>query len=500
LATILYRQLIKVEIKDITLNKLEKFLNKYFGFSKFRSNQQEIIKHILDKKNALVLMATGGGKSICFQLPALIFENQTIVVSPLIALMQDQVNQLKKKNIPVNCIHSNQTPQKRKMILEEFLRGKIKLLYVSAERLTQKSFQATISKIKIDLLAVDEAHCISQWGHDFRPNYMLLKEFRKLVGSPPVIALTATATPVIQQEIMSNLLDNHEKMKVYNSGIYRDNLTIRVEEVFSESDKFEEIFDIIIQQKKIPTIIYFNLITSLRKFSDFLDNQEITYSCYHGKMNAKERSFMSKKFSERKTSLVLATNAFGMGIDRDDIRHIIHADLPDSVESFFQEIGRAGRDGKTAYTTLFFRQEDLALLMDFLQFKNPQPDFIKQVYDYLKKNPMQLASMRYEDLQEAIVHKNRGDHRLSTVLGLFDRYGVTLGQIEMGTLKLVNELPISLADVSRYEKKLGKDQLRLANMVKLIRTSQCRMNYIYEYFGVKPSDCKNKEFCKCKLI
>ena len=467
-------------MKNILLENLEE----YFGHNEYLPGQREIIENVfLEKKHSLVLMPTGGGKSICYQLPALCFEGQTIVISPLIALMQDQVDKLRKKEIPATFINSSIGKKDRESRLKAFVNGKIKILYVTPERFRKKEFVDSISKVNIDLLAVDEAHCVSAWGHDFRPDYSRIAEFRKLIGNPLTIALTATATPEVQKDIILKLgLEDNEVSK-FNHGIERSNLKLETVDVYGEQEKLREILNV--YRKFDGTgIVYFSLIKTLDRFSDLLHREKIPHLIYHGKLSNGERRFVQREFIDGEDQLVLATNAFGMGIDKADIRFIIHAELPGSIESYYQEIGRAGRDGKDSTCTLLFDQEDINLQMEFIKWSNPDSKFYARLYALLEDNIEEANAGGTDYLREQLVFKNRNDFRLETALGILDRFGAIEGSLHKKTLKLTENFPDLLFDESWISEKLMNDQKRLLSMVNYFNHEGSKKGFLNQYFGV----------------
>jgi len=479
------------------MNKPNEVLKKYFGFDFFRGKQQEIINRtIQEKKHSLVIMPTGSGKSLCYQVPALCFDGGTLVISPLIALMQDQVDALKKKNIRAEFINSTLQKKEREKRLEEFLTGKIKMLYITPERFRKNEFLDKIRQANISLLAIDEAHCISEWGHDFRPDYSRLGEFRSLLGNPLTIALTATATQEVQNDIIERLNINKKDIKIFHSGIERPNLRLECADVFDDKEKLKEILTVI-DKFNGSGIIYFALIQTLEKFSQILSDLRIEHKIYHGRLPNITRKQMQRDFINNKGNLILATNAFGMGIDKPDIRFVIHAEVPSSIEAYYQEIGRAGRDGEDSLCMLLYNQDDLYTQMEFIKWSNPDADFYSALYDLLKRDINVVNSLEgIEYLREQMNFKNRKDFRIETALGLLDRYNVTEGSIEERNLRIIGGLPLELEDAKKLKAKLLNDNKRLLSVVNYFKSEECRRVFISNYFGFKDEKpCFNCDNC-----
>lgn len=360
------------------MNKYQEILKQYWGYDSFRDLQEEIITSIGEGKDTLGLMPTGGGKSITFQVPALAQEGICIVITPLIALMKDQVQNLRKREIKALAIYSGMTRQEILTALENCIFGNYKFLYISPERLDTEIFRTKLRSMKVSMITVDESHCISQWGYDFRPAYLKIAEIRELLPEVPVLALTATATPEVVTDIQARL--KFREGNVFRMSFERKNLAYIVRKT---DNKTKEIL-YILQRISGSAIIYVRNRRRTKEITELLMNEGITADFYHAGLDNAVKDLRQKRWQSGEVRVMVATNAFGMGIDKPDVRIVLHLDLPDSPEAYFQEAGRAGRDGEKAYAVILYSKSDKTTLHKRMVDTFPDKEYILNVYEHLQ--------------------------------------------------------------------------------------------------------------------
>ena len=357
--------------------KLLETLKKYWHYDSFRPMQREAMEAILAGRDTLVLMPTGGGKSIIYQLPTLVSDGLCIVVTPLIALMKDQVDRLRRMGISAVAVHSGLSSRQIDIALDNCIYGDVKFLYVAPERLSSEMFRLRVDRMNVTLLAVDEAHCISQWGYDFRPSYLRIKELRRFMPNTPILALTASATPQVAKDIMEQL--SFAEPNILQTSFLRPNLSYSVRET---DDKEGQLLRII---NNVPGcgIVYVRMRNTAERVANFLIEQGYSASFYHGGLPNAERSMRQDEWVSGKTRIMVATNAFGMGIDKRDVRFVVHYTMSDSLESYYQEAGRAGRDGERSYAVILMASDDNNRIIDLFEKEFPDIQLIQSVYHEL---------------------------------------------------------------------------------------------------------------------
>lgn len=458
-----------------------------FDLPSFRGPQREAIDAVLEGRDLLLIMPTGGGKSLVYQLPSLMLPGLTLVISPLIALMKDQVDQLRAKGLRATFVNSSIEGKERRRRLQEAVDGELDLLFVTPERFRSPDFRAILDRLEISRMAVDEAHCISHWGHDFRPDYSRLGEYRQWIGKPPTLALTATATPAVAEDIVTRL--GLEDPLVLRTGIERPNLFLGSTPIFTADEKLP-ILAARVREIGGPGIVYSALIKDLEELHSQLKRQGIHSLVYHGKLSPEERRRMQERFMASDREIVLATNAFGMGVDKEDIRFVLHAQMPRTLEAWAQEVGRAGRDGKPSYCEMLYFPEDVAVQQNFVNWANPTLEYLFSVYEVLRGWGERLQAKDLDDLRDELLVKNRGDNRVSICLKWLEVLGVTRGSFETHDFEVVGELrPGDLPDFVGTEEKHRNDLKSLFLIMEFAKSKEeCRRIRLARHFGLSEEE------------
>jgi ATP-dependent DNA helicase RecQ len=446
---------------------LRQALSSRFGFGSFRPGQEEAAAAVLEGRDLVAVMPTGSGKSLCFQLPALLLEGTTVVVSPLIALMKDQVDGLRARGVAVAAINSGLAPGERSAAEADLAAGRLRLVYVAPERLASAGFRAALGRARVARLVVDEAHCISQWGHDFRPDYRRLADLRRTLGVPAA-AFTATATPEVRADIARQLQMTDPLEMV--TGFERPNLTLAVETCRSRADKARAL-DRLVVDIGLPGIVYAATRKNVDLWAGHLESRGLRAGRYHAGMGDAERVRVQDDFFAGRLDVIAATNAFGMGIDKKDLRFVAHADIPGSVEAYYQEVGRAGRDGLPARGALLFSPADVRTQEFFLEGSNPAPDLFRRVW-------AALGEGEDDDAIEAGLGPagTAAEGMAAATAARLLRRAAEAGDVALGE----GEPPI---DFSVQAEKARRDRARLDAMLRYAFGRSCRTRFIYDYFA-----------------
>jgi len=474
-----------------------------FGFDSLRPLQSEIVERVMDGGDALVVMPTGSGKSLCFQLPALAMREESggegigLVFSPLIALMEDQVAALKTKGIRAEFVNSTVGKKERKKRYERLANGEYELFYATPERMEKPDFREALEQVPggVNLLAVDECHCVTKWGHDLRPAYQKIGQFREELGEPITIALTATATKPVREDIRRVLGMSNEEMPLFAAPVDRPNLTLRAREVWDDKEKIERV-KAISKELGGTGIVYFTLIKDLEVMAGMLKRamprQEI--EIYHGRLPPRERKRVYERFIEATPEdnlLLCATNAFGMGVDKADLRFIVHAQIPGSIEAYHQEVGRAGRDGEQSVCELLYAQEDLAIQQEFIRWQNPSADLMMQAMSAIEARFTE-DDFDSDDLRVMVIGKGHahgmGGGIMEYVLIRLAEYGAiepvsVMGEDGGRRYRYLRTLDDDEVDASQIEEKAKRDLMRLLDVVKMTKSPSIPA-YVSDYFGL----------------
>jgi len=482
------------------IDRAREKLQEVFGFEDFLDGQETVINEILSGRDGSVVMPTGGGKSLCYQLPALCREGVTLVVSPLIALMKDQVDALEERGVAVTLINSTLTWNEQKERLDGMKSGAYRLVYIAPERFRASSFMSALSDVKIEMVAIDEAHCLSQWGHDFRPDYMRLGKALEKMGRPQCVALTATATPIVREDIRGvlNLREPFESI----SGFERPNLSFTITPVEKVAQKYGRLKKVLAENK--TGIVYCATRKKVEEVAETIHSWGLKCIAYHGGMSDREREDTQNAFISRKADIAVATNAFGMGIDRSDVRFVVHFEIPGSVEAYYQEAGRAGRDGEASVCELLFNYADTRTQEFFIDGVNPGPGMIRDVYQFFLNEADDAYEVHrtLDEVKDAIGAKN--GMAVGAALGALirgrwvERFDVP-GMRAKGTRLLKPDVltrDLTL-DEAALEEKERRDREKLEKMVQLCYANTCRQQWVLEYFGeVDAPVCGSCDVCR----
>jgi len=470
--------------------ELQQSLREHFGYQEFRKGQEAIVRSVLSGRPTIAILPTGGGKSLCFQLPALLLEGTTVVVSPLVALMKDQVDALRGRGIAATFVNSSLNEAERQERQAALRRGEVRLVYVAPERFKSPSFLSAMVGIKVPLLAVDEAHCISAWGHDFRPEYQRIAQAREALAAERVLALTATATPEVRRDIADAL--EMRDPKVFVAGFDRPNLFIEVLRVGGDKDKLGRL--LALARGGGPGLIYAATRKNVDKVVAALRAAAVDALGYHAGMGDEERTSVQDRFVRGEVPVIVATNAFGMGVDKADIRFVAHFDVPRSLEAYYQEIGRAGRDGAESFALLLFNFADVMMQRRMIEGGRPSRDLVERVWSEARKQlhgsiddlarasgqtPSELhGAIR---LLESAGHLERGESREG-------RFFVATPSVEAAELAVDFEL---------LELRVARERQMLERLVRFADTRGCRRHNLLRYFGDAdaPRSCQGCESC-----
>ncbi len=460
-------------------------LSRHFGFSSFRPGQEAIIRSVLEGRNTVAVMPTGAGKSLCYQFPAVLLPGTCLVVSPLVALMKDQVDALQAKGIPATFVNSSISEEERNRRIQAIRQGKYKLVYVAPERFRSPSFLRAIQETPISLYAVDEAHCISQWGHDFRPDYMQLGKVRRALMPPRTLALTATATPEVREDIIRVL--RLKDPQVFVAGFDRPNLFFQAEEVEDERQKFRALLRAC---RLGGGVVYAATRRDVERVASKLAEAGVYALAYHAGMSEEGRRRIQEAFMEEEDAVVCATNAFGMGVDKPSLRFVVHWSLPRSIEAYYQEAGRAGRDGKPALALLLFRESDVRLQQRMIYGSYPS----RELFLKLWKRIGELAPGPIDASAKEIAAGVGSPYEVAAALKHLERAG-QLSRIPGGYLVPRPDEPLRV-DVEEIARRRRHELSMLDAMVRYVERAACRRAFLLSYFGDESEvACRGCDLC-----
>lgn len=467
------------------MNKALKILNNIFGYSDFRPGQIEIIKSVLSGCDTLGVMPTGGGKSLCYQVPAMCFPGLTVVISPLISLMKDQIDTLKSKKYPAEMINSTVSFTDQHRIMDDVFAGRVKLLYLTPERLKNEQFVRSLQECKISLFAIDEAHCISEWGHDFRPDYRRLSSVINFLNNPPILALTATATEKVRSDIVKVI--GMKNPKVIINGFNRTNLIYGVEKYYRKEDKNVGLVNFLKKVKK-PGIIYTSSVKDADEVYNYLrTNTQYNFGVYHGKLSGDKRIEVQDDFLNNKLDILIATNAFGMGVDKSDIRFVVHYTIPGTIEAYYQETGRAGRDGNTSFCLLQYMEHDEKIQRFFIKSKNPAVDRMESLFKVLLKYSKDGLIYEDNEIQENDMkishHEKAAILKQLSFMGCIENDFLSEDQFELFIKKNKNGEQKYAMIISELERVAGREKTITGSLKGLAKRLDLRERELKDIFA-----------------
>ena len=466
--------------ETVQISTLHRTLRRTFGFRSLREGQEEVIRAIVEGKDTLVIMPTGAGKSLCYQLPGAQLPGTTIVVSPLLSLMKDQVDKLQELGIEAAQVNSTLTTREESEVLEGIEEERHEFVFVTPERLAQPGFLDTLKTNAIDVFVIDEAHCISQWGHDFRPSYLRLREAVEALGNPPVLALTATATPEVVDDVLRQL--GREDMQVISTGVFRENLRLEVIRAAGEQAKLGHLARLLAEIEGTG-IVYTSTVKDCELVTEHLQGLGFEVARYHGRLGGRERLRNQDRFMAGELKAVVATNAFGMGIDKPDIRFVIHYSMPGTLEAYYQEAGRAGRDGEPARCVMLFQPEDKNTHIFFLNGKYPKREHFQSIYRAMERLKADRQPVTVAEIHDRA--KGVALNKVRVVLPAMKDLGL-VEEPEAGSFRLLRAglEPEELEDLAgQYEQRAEADRDRLRRVMLYAQTALCRWKSILDYFG-----------------
>jgi ATP-dependent DNA helicase RecQ len=477
------------------MSDLRHSLRQTFGIERLRSGQDDVIRSVLEGTDTLAIMPTGAGKSLCYQLPALHLEGTTIIVSPLISLMKDQVDKLQEHGLDALQVNSALPATEQRAALGQIEDEESDFIFTTPERLSEPEFLARLRGTRIDFVVIDEAHCISHWGHDFRPAYLAIRSALEELGNPPVLALTATATGDVVDDIMQQL--GRPNMQVFNTGIFRPNLQFDVEHVARDAEKQGELLRLL-EEIQGDGVVYAATVKHVEEITKFLQEEGFEVLAYHGRLNAQRRKEAQERFMAGELEGIIATNAFGMGIDRPDIRFVVHYDLPASLEAYYQEAGRAGRDGEPARCVLLYDGRDRRTHLFMMGGRYPCSEQLSQVYRGLCEVEARPTGVSTRDLQARLPDIARTKIRVA--LGVLKEEGIVeeprAGRWSLADRHVSDERLAELAQ--QWKERSESDHEKLERMEAYARSALCRWRLLHEYFGEEmPQErCETCDNCR----